>query len=92
MKIKSVEIKSFKSLKNTKVDIQHNCIGLVGTNESGKTNFLDALSRINIESPLKIGDKTKDSSDNPELVFIIELNSQEQDLLKEEVNKYSQKR
>lgn len=46
MKIKSIDIESFKSIKKARIELNHNCIGLVGVNESGKTNVLDALSRI----------------------------------------------
>ena len=52
MILKTVEIDSYKSIKNQTLDFTKNCIGLVGVNESGKTNVLNALAALSEEYPL----------------------------------------
>ena len=44
MKLKHVEIKNFRSIKDIKIDFDPSCRILVGINESGKSNILNALA------------------------------------------------
>ena len=44
MKLEYVEIKNFRSIKNIKIDFHTPCQVLVGINESGKSNILNALA------------------------------------------------
>lgn len=47
MKLSKVYLDAYKSLLNKELVINHDCIGLVGTNESGKSNLLSALNMLN---------------------------------------------
>ncbi len=44
MKLNRVEIKNFRSVKNTTISFEPACRVLVGINESGKSNILNALA------------------------------------------------
>lgn len=46
MKLTSVTIKNFRSIKDAKLDFVPSCRALIGINESGKTNVLHALSML----------------------------------------------
>lgn len=46
MYISSIELLNFRSFKNKKVDFQEGLNVLIGHNNSGKTNLLQALSLI----------------------------------------------
>jgi len=49
MKLKEIEIRNFRSIENIKLDFKQNPRILVGINESGKTNILEALRLISKE-------------------------------------------
>lgn len=78
MKLKSVEIYDFKSIKIEKLDINTNQICLVGKNESGKSSLILAIKYLNIlDTELKTNLLNK-SSDNypsglPIVIGIFEL-------------------
>lgn len=44
MKLREIEFYNFKSIKNTKLIIKHNCMILVGKNEAGKSNILKGIA------------------------------------------------
>jgi len=44
MELKKIYFDAFKSLLTKELEINHNCIGLVGINESGKSNLLHAIN------------------------------------------------
>lgn len=46
MKLIRVDIKNFRSIKDTKVELKPSCRVLVGINESGKSNILKAFSLL----------------------------------------------
>lgn len=46
MKLLRVEIKNFRSIKNTTIELNQSCRVLVGINESGKSNILKALALL----------------------------------------------
>lgn len=51
MRLSNVEIKNFRSIPYLKIDFSnHQAIGLVGINESGKSNILKALSFLDKEA------------------------------------------
>ena len=56
MKIKSIKIHNFRSIKDAKFDL-YNYNVLLGANNSGKTNVLTAL-RIFYEDGIKFNEKT----------------------------------
>ncbi len=49
MKLDRVEIKNFRSIKEIALDFSHPCRVLVGINESGKSNILNALTLLKKE-------------------------------------------
>ena len=53
MKIQKVEIKNFRSIENIEVNFKENPRVLVGINESGKTNIIDALKLLNPDFSMK---------------------------------------
>ena len=57
MKLDRVEIKNFRSIKDTTVNFEPACRVLVGINESGKSNILNALAFLDEEhKPVKKDD------------------------------------
>lgn len=50
MRIDKVRIRNFRSIKEMEIAFQPKCLFLVGPNESGKSNILSALSKIDEES------------------------------------------
>lgn len=54
MKLTSVEINNFRSIKNVKLDLAHNCTILLGKNEAGKSNVLKAIGMGLSDTPCKI--------------------------------------
>lgn len=44
MKLKRIEFKNFKSIKDDSLTITHNCMVLVGKNEAGKSNILKGIA------------------------------------------------
>ncbi len=57
MKLKKVEICNFRSIKESEIVFDPSCRVLVGINESGKSNLLDALSLLSEENQLTIEDE-----------------------------------
>jgi predicted ATP-dependent endonuclease of OLD family len=49
MKLSYVNIVNFRSIESLRIDLNPTCRVLVGINESGKTNILDALSMLSDE-------------------------------------------
>jgi predicted ATP-dependent endonuclease of OLD family len=56
MKIKEVQIKNFRSIENISIDFKENPRVLVGINESGKTNILEAIRLISQEFSIQKDD------------------------------------
>lgn len=52
MRLHSVEISNYRSLKDLTIEFTDNCLILVGVNESGKSNILKALSLLGDSIPL----------------------------------------
>ena len=47
MKLEYVDVKNFRSVREIRIDFSHSCRVLVGINESGKSNILNALAFLN---------------------------------------------
>jgi len=91
MKLKRVDIKNFRSIKETTVEFDNRCRILVGINESGKTNVLAALSFLgerdpdptkDVREPLKKEDPVKESY----VRFVFTLSDSEISSLNDEVS------
>jgi predicted ATP-dependent endonuclease of OLD family len=86
MKLVKVDFNAFKSLVNMKLDVNHNCIGFVGINESGKSNVLSAIRVLGGERKLIEADTPKMEKTNPFISFVFELNDDEFSLLQTKCN------
>ena len=79
MKLKKVKIINFRSIKNAEITFEPQCRVLVGINESGKSNLLDALSLLSDDYAPQLGDKREQLPDeideykDPEIDFIFEI-------------------
>lgn len=63
MRLKKVEIKNFRSIEDVTIHFDPRCRILVGINESGKSNILDALSMLSKEKTPSKQDKRMVSPD-----------------------------
>jgi AAA15 family ATPase/GTPase len=80
MKIKEIQIQNFRSIENILVDFKENPRVLVGINESGKTNIIEALRLINPEFPILDTDvrlTEKGPAEKSEILFISKLENKE---------------
>lgn len=80
MKIKSVKIENFRSIENITVDFKENPRVLVGINESGKTNIIEALRLIAPDfSPQKddVRIPEKGVIEKSEILFVFEFEENE---------------
>jgi predicted ATP-dependent endonuclease of OLD family len=53
MKLATVNIKNFRSIKDQDISFEPRARILVGINESGKSNLLSALSLLDMRSPIR---------------------------------------
>jgi len=76
MKLDKIKIQNYRSILNQEIDFVDNCIGLIGLNESGKSNVLNSIRSIDTNFPLTYKDKSKISGKFPtiEYFFSIEAN------------------
>lgn len=89
MKLKRVYFDAFKSLLDKELIINEDCIGFVGTNESGKSNVLTAINVLGGTRKLGISDIPKmENKKNPQLRFVFELDSLERKICDEIVEKW----
>ncbi|MFA6081787.1 MAG: AAA family ATPase [Patescibacteria group bacterium] len=92
MKLNRVEIKNFKSIKNITVNFEPACRVLVGINESGKSNILNALSFLRKDSkPVKKDDLRQELPDEDPIEeayirFVFKFEKPESDKLLETVS------
>jgi predicted ATP-dependent endonuclease of OLD family len=78
MKLKKIFFDAFKSLLKKELEINCQCIGLVGINESGKSNILSAVNILSGARKLSISDTPKmDKRSDPSLRFVFELTEKE---------------
>lgn len=77
MQLKKVYFDAFRSLVGAELDIAETCIGLVGINESGKSNILKGIAALSPDNPLTIADTPKMEKKNPQVRFEFQLNEEE---------------
>ncbi|MFB6181947.1 MAG: AAA family ATPase [Candidatus Magasanikbacteria bacterium] len=79
MKLEKAHIKNFRSIKEVEINFEYNCRGLVGINESGKTNILKALNLLDSEEKIqKTNNKRiplpkEDTIEESYIIFHLEL-------------------
>jgi len=91
MKIQKVEIKNFRSIENIEVNFKENPRVLIGINESGKTNIIDALKLLNPDFSIQkddVREPEKGVIEESEILFIFNF---EEDETKEIYEKIQQK-
>lgn len=92
MELQRVYFHAFRSLLNKDLEIRTNCIGFVGTNESGKSNLLDAIYVMSGDLSLSRTDAPKmarDTRDNsPYISYIFKLDNKEREIVENVVNQW----
>lgn len=84
MQLKKVYFDAYKSLLDTELEITDSCIGLVGINESGKSNVLNAIGVLSLKNPLTIADTPRMARDrNPALRFEFQPNNDERKVIED---------
>jgi predicted ATP-dependent endonuclease of OLD family len=87
MKLKKVEIRNFRSIIELDLIIDKNITTLVGANEHGKSNILEALTLLNPEKDFDITrDKRIDANAKrycPSVKFFFEIDSTEKKIIQE---------
>lgn len=57
MKLTEIRIENFRSIKSQNINVDHNCLVLLGKNEAGKSNILKAIAAV--FGQYKVTDKDK---------------------------------
>lgn len=92
MNLKKIYFDAFKSLLNKELEVNHNCIGIVGINESGKSNVLLAINVLSGNRKLIHSDCPKMAkSKKPSLRFEFELSPEETVILIRAINEWEEK-
>ncbi|MDA3884977.1 MAG: AAA family ATPase [Candidatus Delongbacteria bacterium] len=92
MKLTKIYFDAFKSLLNEEIEIKGNCIGLVGINESGKSNILQAVNVLKGGYILseKDGPKMRDGNINPSIRYEFKLTQDEQNQILDKIKDWSE--
>ena len=86
MKLTKILIHAFRSVVNQEIEMNENCIGFIGLNESGKTNVLQAIRTLDNNFPLSIKDKSKINDELPKIDFLFDLDVDEKLILLDKCN------
>lgn len=86
MRLKEVQVESYRSITQQLVPINHSCIGLVGLNESGKSNILQAIRMLDDGFSVTIKDKSKINNSLPKVKYSFEISKE----MSAEAEKYCQ--
>ena len=73
MRLHSVEISNYRSIKSLTIEFSDNCLILVGVNESGKSNILKALSLLGDSIPLDGDVRIPQVDDDPNEESIVDF-------------------
>jgi predicted ATP-dependent endonuclease of OLD family len=77
MQLVKVVFHAFKSLVNMELNVNPNCMGFVGINESGKSNVLTAIHVLGGERKLTMADTPKMAKTDPFITYTFRLNNDE---------------
>jgi AAA15 family ATPase/GTPase len=77
MKLIQIEISNFRSILNQKIDFKDSCVGLIGLNESGKSNILSAIRALEKNYTLTAKDRSKISGKFPRIDYKFSLDDTE---------------
>lgn len=88
MKIQEINIHAYKSLIDLKIETNQNCMALVGINESGKSNILAAISKLNPGNTLSKADKPKMQNDFAYVSYLFKLDKTDLNNLEEFIKSY----
>jgi len=77
MKLREIEIQSFRSLINQKITLDERCLVFIGLNESGKSNILEAIRTLDKSVKFSIRDKSKINNQLPSVLFKFSITEQE---------------
>lgn len=79
MRLEKIHFEAYKSLLKETLELTDSCVGLVGTNESGKSNILSAVSSLSDTNPLAYTDSPKmGNKPNPYVIYKFKPNKDEQ--------------
>ena len=90
MLLKAFQIKNYKSfIDSGRCSVQNGVTILAGQNESGKTNILSALEKLNLKEPVFLEDEYSfsDTSVSPEILYWFDLSMEEINELNESIPK-----
>ncbi len=88
MKLTKIKISDFRSILNQEINFGENCIGLIGLNESGKSNVLNAIRILDNNYQLSFKDKSKISRKFPKIECEFLLEETDNENLKSLQEKY----
>lgn len=89
MKLKKIFFDAYRSLENAEIDFsQNSCLGLVGINESGKTNVLSAIRILDEELDLTKKDSPRLSGTLPSIRFLFEVGDEDKKIVDDEFKKW----
>ncbi|MGC4034437.1 MAG: AAA family ATPase [Chitinophagaceae bacterium] len=78
MKLSNIKITDFRSILSQEIAFNQNCLGLIGLNESGKSNVLSAIRLLDDKYIPTFGDRSKISRRFPKIECTFKL--EEKDL------------
>ena len=88
MKLQEITIESFKSIENQKIILDYNCKGLIGLNESGKSNILSAIQCLDSDMNFTESDISKITNKLPKIKFHFSISNSTLGYIKRRVQFY----
>ncbi|MCZ7615069.1 MAG: AAA family ATPase [Ignavibacteriaceae bacterium] len=88
MELKEIEIQAFRSLIDQKISVDERCLAFIGLNESGKSNILEAIRKLDSNVKFSLRDRSKINNQLPSIVFKFKLTDEEKIKVKEYIKKY----
>lgn len=89
MKLSTIHFDSYKSLMQANIEFTHECMGMVGINESGKSNVLRAIESLSHEHPLTSAaiPKMAKRGSAASVRFVFQLDAHDVDSVVEAINR-----